>query len=295
MFCITSVHYKVIVNGEASCGFSPEAGIRQGDPLSPYIFVLCMEKLSHIITQKTREGEWRSIKLSRGGPEVSHLFFADDLILFGQASSRQAKVMKHCLDTFCRCSGQQVVCRPKKFGGLGIKKIKEMNQALLAKVGWRLGCDREGLWGNILRSKYLQNHCNDPNTSRQRGSCSSTWRAAHFSLTMLNSGLIWRVGCGNNIYFWKDIWVPEVGVLVDHALQDISDRIDVDRVKDYIMNGNWNKEKLATVLNAFCVEKIICICFDDNGRDSDKLIWGLTKNGSFSVSSAYASLFAGNA
>ncbi|KAL5831019.1 hypothetical protein ACOSQ4_016373 [Xanthoceras sorbifolium] len=52
MFCVTSVEYKVVLNGELSEAFKPSCGIRQGDPLSPYIFVLCMEKLSHLIEQK---------------------------------------------------------------------------------------------------------------------------------------------------------------------------------------------------------------------------------------------------
>ena len=96
------------MNGEVTDSFNPECGIRQGDPLSPYIFVLCMEKLSHLINQKLRSGLWKCVKVSRGGPEVSHFFFADDLILFGQASTKQAEVMRECLDIFCGFSGQQV-------------------------------------------------------------------------------------------------------------------------------------------------------------------------------------------
>ncbi|KAK3185164.1 hypothetical protein Dsin_032450 [Dipteronia sinensis] len=75
MSCITNVQYKVIVNGELSESFTPKCGIRQADPLSPYIFVLCMEKLSHIISQKLSEGTWKPVRISRRGPAISHLFF----------------------------------------------------------------------------------------------------------------------------------------------------------------------------------------------------------------------------
>ena len=108
MSCISSVHYKVVLNGELSDSFQPKCGIRQGDPLSPYIFVLCMEKLSHLIHQKLIDGDWKPVKTSRGGPEILHLFFADDLILFGQASLHQAAIMREALDVFCDLSGQQI-------------------------------------------------------------------------------------------------------------------------------------------------------------------------------------------
>ncbi|KAK3225828.1 hypothetical protein Dsin_005690 [Dipteronia sinensis] len=52
MSCIMNVQYKVALNGEMSETFLPKYGIRQGNPLSPYIFVLCMEKLSHTSLNK---------------------------------------------------------------------------------------------------------------------------------------------------------------------------------------------------------------------------------------------------
>ncbi|BBH04509.1 transposable element gene [Prunus dulcis] len=108
MQCIKSVRYQAILNGELTGRFSPNAGIRQGNPLSPYIFVLCMEKHSHIIIEHISSGTWKPVMVARNGPAISHLFFADDLILFREASIHQAKLMKHCLDLFCGASGQQV-------------------------------------------------------------------------------------------------------------------------------------------------------------------------------------------
>ncbi|KAK0578928.1 hypothetical protein LWI29_018508 [Acer saccharum] len=132
MWCITSVNYRVVLNGEVSDQFSPGCGIRQGDPLSPYLFVLCMEKLSHLIFERRNLGTWKSIKISRGGPEISHLFFTDDLILFGQASISQAKTMKECLDIFCDYSGQQVSYPKSRV--LCSTNVKERDAKLIAEV-----------------------------------------------------------------------------------------------------------------------------------------------------------------
>ncbi|BFG41163.1 hypothetical protein CerSpe_274360 [Prunus speciosa] len=105
---IRAVRYKAILNGELTDTLFPKCGIRQGDPLSPYLFVLCMEKLSHIIQQSVQDKAWKPVQICQSGPFISHLFFADDLILFGKASVNQAIVMKNCLDGFCRLSGQKV-------------------------------------------------------------------------------------------------------------------------------------------------------------------------------------------
>ncbi|KAK3222256.1 hypothetical protein Dsin_009281 [Dipteronia sinensis] len=98
---------KAVLDEAGIEDFRPNSVIRQGDSLSPYIFVLCMEELSHIIHHKLNEGTWKPIKISRNGPAISHLFFVDDLILFGQASMQQAQVMKDCIDMFYDISGQQ--------------------------------------------------------------------------------------------------------------------------------------------------------------------------------------------
>ncbi|KAK9911811.1 hypothetical protein M0R45_035700 [Rubus argutus] len=108
MSCICSASFQVILNGDLSSKFTPGSGIRQGDPLSPYIFVLCMEKLSHLIQTAIDVRQWKPIRSSQNGPLVSHLFFADDIILFAEASTKQANVLKNCMDRFCELSGQSV-------------------------------------------------------------------------------------------------------------------------------------------------------------------------------------------
>ena len=76
--------------------------------LSSYLFVLCMERLCHQIEFAFTNQEWKPIRLSRGGPSLSHVCFADDLILFAGASISQIRVIRKVLERFCRASGQKV-------------------------------------------------------------------------------------------------------------------------------------------------------------------------------------------
>ncbi|QHO04624.1 LINE-1 retrotransposable element ORF2 protein [Arachis hypogaea] len=106
--CISSARMRVLWNGEELEEFKPTRGIRQGDPISPYIFVLCIERLSQLINCAVNHGFWKPIRIKRRGPALSHLCFADDLILFAEANMNQASVIKRCLNTFCESSGQTV-------------------------------------------------------------------------------------------------------------------------------------------------------------------------------------------
>lgn len=106
--CLSTAEMQLIWNGEKGENFLPTRGIRQGDPISPYLFVLVMEKLAHLIQAEVHEGSWLPFKLKRQGTTVSHVFFADDLILFAEATSDQAAIIKACLDDFCAASGEKV-------------------------------------------------------------------------------------------------------------------------------------------------------------------------------------------
>jgi hypothetical protein len=82
MMCVETVDYSVIVNGNIVGPIIPGRGLRQGDPLSPYLFIICAEGLSALIRQAEARGDIHGTKICRNAPIISHLLFADDCFLF---------------------------------------------------------------------------------------------------------------------------------------------------------------------------------------------------------------------
>jgi hypothetical protein len=108
MMCIETVDYSVLVNQESVGPIIPGRGLRQGDPLSPYLFILCAEGLSALIHQAEARGELHGAKICRNAPIISHLLFADDCFLFFRASEEEAHKMKSILNMYEAASGQAI-------------------------------------------------------------------------------------------------------------------------------------------------------------------------------------------
>jgi hypothetical protein len=86
MRCVTSVSFSIKINGVLSNAFNPTRGIRQGDPISPYLFLLCAEGLSSLLKTIGPVHLCRGVRMSIHAPWISHLLFADDCIVFSEAS-----------------------------------------------------------------------------------------------------------------------------------------------------------------------------------------------------------------
>lgn len=108
MECISSVEYKVLLNGQARGHIIPERGLRQGDPLSPYLFILCTETLIANIIKAEREKQLTGIKVARACPSISHLLFADDSLFFCKANKDECQTILKILKEYEGVSGQQI-------------------------------------------------------------------------------------------------------------------------------------------------------------------------------------------
>ena len=106
--CISTVSYSILINGEPKGHISPTRGIRQGDPLSPYLFLLCSEGLNALIQKAVNEDKIRGYSLCRYGPKISHLFFADDSFLFCRAQTSDIQTIQEILEVYEKASGQRI-------------------------------------------------------------------------------------------------------------------------------------------------------------------------------------------
>ncbi|XP_042944619.1 uncharacterized protein LOC122278502 [Carya illinoinensis] len=108
MECVSTVSYSLLINGIPQELFSPSKGIRQADPLSPYLFIICSEFLNHSLNQAELQGLIYGIPTIRGGLHVTHLLFADDSLVFCRSNPTEWNRLQQVLSKYEQVTGQRL-------------------------------------------------------------------------------------------------------------------------------------------------------------------------------------------
>ena len=108
MACVRPVTYSILINGAPQGLITPSRGIRQGDPLSPFLFLLRTKGLHGLIEDVASLGNLRGFSLCKRGPKLTHLFFADDSLLFCRANFEECSNILKLLGVYEQSSSQKI-------------------------------------------------------------------------------------------------------------------------------------------------------------------------------------------
>ena len=154
MTCISPVRYSVCINGELQGNFPASRGLRQGDPLSPLLFTIVMEILSRLIKVRATRKEfcyhWRCHKA-----KLTHLCFADDLLIFSRADCHSVSIMLNTLQEFAAMLGLR--CNPSKSFVFVSSTSSNIREELINLTGFREGALPITYLGVPLISSRLRN------------------------------------------------------------------------------------------------------------------------------------------
>ena len=138
MSYVTGFTYKYKINGVFSRKLIPLRGLKQGDPLSSYLSILAMESLSFMFLEATVSDELSGLKVTPRTSAVTHLFFVDDIILFGKVREEEAYKVIRILNLFSKAFGQRI--NMKKYGlvfGKSIDRVKKQQfSCILSSQEW---------------------------------------------------------------------------------------------------------------------------------------------------------------
>lgn len=106
--CISTPAYSILTNGSPKGFFTAKRGLRLGDPLSSYLFILSMEILLGKLYKAESLSLIKGIQISINNNTLNHLLFADDIMIIVRATKSNARICRHVLDIFSEVSGQEV-------------------------------------------------------------------------------------------------------------------------------------------------------------------------------------------
>ncbi|KAG8498575.1 hypothetical protein CXB51_004822 [Gossypium anomalum] len=286
--CVTSVSYFVVINGKQGDCFRPSRGFCQGDPLSPYLYLICREGFSSLLKRSCNEGTFRGIKASRGGPLLAHLFIANDSFIFGQTTVESVCTIGRIIDEFASCLDQcinyetstiffnsntsentkamvvrelglQIIFCLDKYLGLPPivaipiyamscfllpKSLFHDVESIISKFCWQKDNNQRGIHWTFEFRRPVER---------------SIWSARG----LLEKGLKWHIGSGNNMSIWENYWIS---------------------------GANLAKSKHLQLMIA---EDILCIPLASVMSD-DRLVWRSDNTGLYTVKSGYRLLQSNN-
>lgn len=138
MQCVSTIQYSLLFNGQKTRSFTPQRGLRQGDPLSPYLFILCMNVLFVLIHRAEESNNIKGILFNRLGLMISHLMYADDLVLFFKADHDSCLFISRLLNGFCDKASLEIN-RDKSFLVFSPNTLDDLRteMAALFNLGWQ--------------------------------------------------------------------------------------------------------------------------------------------------------------
>ncbi|XP_027184159.1 uncharacterized protein LOC113782466 [Coffea eugenioides] len=300
---ISNIRFSVIMNG-----------LRQGDPISPVLFVIGAEVLSRSLNALAKHHSFRPFKVLRGCPLVTHLAYANDVVIFTSGLKASVKLVKEVVDGYCGVSGHKnlfmeasvsfdwgqdstttecVVFTADPFvgsgvaaeegfclvgkGGIGVWSIAKVYDAFPIKLWWTFR-QQQSLWTEFLLAKY----CKEVHPCLAEGvtSQSSMWRRLCSIQHLAEEHISWILGKGS-MDFWHDNWLG-TGALC-HRVEIFQEH----RVSDFVIEARWNLGLLNQVLEPGVVRQVMGIPPPPSQR-SDRMVWALTQDGVFSIASTFS-------
>ncbi|KAL0329413.1 UNVERIFIED_CONTAM: Retrovirus-related Pol polyprotein from type-1 retrotransposable element R2 [Sesamum radiatum] len=266
--CVTTASFSVSLNGSIYGFFPGKRGLRQGDPLSPYLFVLVMQTWHSLFQYRVHNAPQFQFHWKCKEQRILNLCFADDVLLFCKADLPSIQVIKDSLQEFAALSGLQVnpnksqiilsragqqgstgrgyakvaweqVCRQKEEGGLGFRNILVMNQALMLKHLWKLiQNDRNSIWADWI----IKHRLHKKTLWTFHGSIGSWgWKKMIKLRPFFQRGLQYKVGDGLYFQLWQDIWHERGPLCVSYPQGPNVTGLPIDTLLSRVMrHGQWN-------------------------------------------------------
>jgi hypothetical protein len=172
----------------------------------------------------------------------------------------------------------------KNKGGLGYRDLEPFNMALLAKQGWRIMLNPDCLVAKVLKSKYFSKE--DFLTSRLGSNPSFVWRSLWGAKYLVQAGMIWRVGDGKSVKIWGDKWIGSTYTgKIQAPVRILGENDKVSALIDDTTQW-WNYELIQAIFPEEEAKRIYSTVLSPLGKP-DQIVWAGTKNGIFTVRSAY--------
>jgi hypothetical protein len=108
MKCCCTVKYRFKLNGSLTDEVIPSRGLRQGDPISPYLFLICGQAFSSLLNSAEEDGRLEGVRVSQNAPRFNHLLFADDSLILLKVNDESAQHLLQIMSLYEECSGQTV-------------------------------------------------------------------------------------------------------------------------------------------------------------------------------------------